>query len=163
MWVMRCFGGLKINLNKLEGQMKSDIQIPSGVKVGFFVVVLLLLITMWTTFNATDKRLKSVRVGILESLREMDENARVFIDGKPIKSAQVVIKDLCLMGEHRAHHSHPGKRFRIRVDGSDNSVILELGRDSEIQTEYWVFNPQSEFFKDTIIGSFQSEFLSDYP
>lgn len=141
----------------------NTINIPSGVKAAFVIVILLLLAVTGAFFFITGNQLDSVRVEMLKSLHEMEGSAKVFIDGNPVQSPQRIIEDLGSIRPHRAHHSHPEERFVVRVVSQTNSVVLELGRDSEIRTEYWVFNPKLSVFEDSIIGSFQTDALSKYP
>lgn len=57
-----------------------------------------------------------------------------------------------------AHHSHPIDKIKIEIFTDKEKIMVELGRDSQNKTEYWVF------YNDTSreIGRIETEYFDRY-
>ena len=82
-----------------------------------------------------------VRSQVLAFLNSLPAQHGVFINGKPAQNPEVVLATLRTVAPLMAHHSHPTSTVRIEVQTKGKSLNLQLGRDSGVSQEYWVFYP----------------------
>lgn len=129
----------------------------------FVLFIAALLVMAGFLFFVHENKLGAIRHEVLTELGETGHGYSVFVDDESVQNQAGIVEALLSIKPHRGHHSHPEDRFVVRVEGQKNSVVLELGRDSEIKTEYWIFNPRPSVFKDSVIGCVHTDVFNDYP
>jgi hypothetical protein len=82
-----------------------------------------------------------IRNDACEFLSSAGKNVTVTVEGMAVTDARPVIAALRQMSSRLAHHSHPEKVIHVTVTEGGQTLRLNLGRDSERPTEYWVFYP----------------------
>ena len=135
-------------------------QIPHSVKGIFVIVVLSLVIAGSILEYKSDQQITQIREDIIEAISNIGTNAWVIVDGVIVKQPYKLFEDLMTMDKHRGHHSCPEMRIRLSITNSSQSITLDVGRDSEIPTEYWIFDPNKSYLE--CIGSFRTESLSKW-
>jgi hypothetical protein len=63
------------------------------------------------------------------------------VDGRPAADPERLLSALRQITPHNYHHSHPTVFHRVQLQTSEGSLELQLGRDSAVPNEYWVFYP----------------------
>ena len=118
---------------------KSDRKVPTGWKktgyatiAAFFIPIIMIFILSFTVE-------KIVRHEVKTWLENVSEDAIVSINNEVIRKPQTVIDDLRKLATVSAHHSHATKRIRIAIKDNDQGLVIDLGRDSQLPQEYWVF------------------------
>ena len=103
-----------------------------------------------------------VRLQVLSFINSLPSQYTVFINGKLIQNAEEVLATLRTVAPITAHHSHPTSRLHIEVRTTSHCLQLELGRDSGISQEYWVFNPSYDVTALNEIGRITTSVFNDY-
>ena len=80
-----------------------------------------------------------VRREVKTFLNNVSSNAVVEINKQQIENKVQVIEELIKVAPLTAHHSHSTKRIHINIIDGDEGLVIELGRDSSRDQEYWVF------------------------
>jgi hypothetical protein len=132
--------GAVVLIKSLLGKWwKSDRKVPSGWKktgyatiAAFFIPIIMIFI-----FSFTVKKI--VRHEVKTWLENVSDGAIVSINNEVIREPQTVIDELRKLAALPAHHSYATKRIRIAIKDNDQGLVIDLGRDSELPREYWVF------------------------
>jgi hypothetical protein len=65
----------------------------------------------------------------------------VHVNGMPAADPERLLSALRQIAPHNYHHSHPTVFHRVQLQTSEGPLELQLGRDSTVPNEYWVFYP----------------------
>jgi hypothetical protein len=82
-----------------------------------------------------------IKDDVCKFLSSARKNLTVTVEGMTVKDVQPVILALQQISSQLGHHSHPEKIIHVTVTEEGQTLRLNLGRDSERPTEYWVFYP----------------------
>jgi len=104
----------------------------------------------------------TVRKNVITFLDNVSPEATVTINGQLIVNPLQVIGELRKVYPFLGHGSHDTNRFRIEVIDNKRRLILELGRDSRRDREYWVFYPEYRYTSSNDIGRITTSFFDDY-
>jgi len=132
--------GAVVVIKSLIGKWwKSDRKAPPvWKKVGyaaiaaFFIPIIMLFILSFTVK-------KIVRHEVKAWLENVSDGAVVRINNEAIQKPITVIEEMRKLTAYPAHHSHATKRIRIAIRDNDQGLVIDLGRDSKLPQEYWVF------------------------
>jgi hypothetical protein len=86
----------------------------------------------------------------------------VTVNGSAMANEGTIFADLKSVHTAMGHHSHPTKMFRVDVEAGGKTVEFNLGRDSQVPQEYWVYVPNPEGRGITEIGRIVTSALDDY-
>jgi hypothetical protein len=77
------------------------------------------------------------------------------VNHEPVSDADAakIVSALQQTSSVLGHHSHPTKKIRVDINSEKGNITLELGRDSQIPEEYWVFYPKYRLTSNYEIGS----------
>jgi hypothetical protein len=137
-------------------------KIPLGWKIVPFVAIACFILPIESTFIIAAPMDRTIMTETLRFLNSLSDNANVIINGKAVDNPSDVISKLKTLAKIQAHHSHPTQRIRIQVLNSDYSLTLELGRDSDIPSEYWVFYPGYRHSRLNEIGRINTTIFDKY-
>ncbi len=137
-------------------------KIPLGWKIVPFVAIACFILPIELTFLIAAPMDRTIRKETLRFLNSLSDNANVIINGKTVDNPSDVISNLKSLAKMQAHHSHPTQRIRIKVLSSDYSLTLELGRDSDMPSEYWVFYPGYRHSRLNEIGRINTTIFDKY-
>jgi len=137
-------------------------KIPLGWKIVPFVAIACFILPIQSTFLIAAPMERMIRTETLKFLNSLSDNANVIINGKTVDNPSDVISRLQTLATIQAHHSHPTNRIRIQVLSSDYSLTLELGRDSDIPSEYWIFYPGYRHTQLNEIGRITTNIFDGY-
>ena len=98
----------------------------------FFLPIIIIFILSFTVK-------KIVRHEVKTWLENVSDDATVSINNEVIRKPQTVIDELRKLAAIPAHHSYATKRIRIAIRDNDQGLVIDLGRDSQLPQEYWVF------------------------
>lgn len=98
----------------------------------FFLPIIIIFILSFTVK-------KIVRHEVKTWLENVSDDATVSINNEVIRKPQTVIDELRKLAALPAHHSYATKRIRIAIRDNDQGLVIDLGRDSQLPQEYWVF------------------------
>lgn len=104
----------------------------------------------------------SARDKVRSFLDEVTTDVTVSVNGQQVKDPNEIIAGLLKVAPLPAHHTHATKRFRIEVSSNEGILVLELGRDSRRQQEYWVFWPEYRYTSRNEIGRITTNLFDDY-
>ncbi|MBL7214559.1 MAG: hypothetical protein ISS71_02640 [Phycisphaerae bacterium] len=82
-----------------------------------------------------------IRHKVVPFLHSASADARVYINSKPVADPNRFIAVLSEVKPYPAHHSHALDTFEVRIESNEQTLTLQLGRDSSYENEYWVFFP----------------------
>jgi hypothetical protein len=105
---------------------------------------------------------KTLRAEVIRFVRNVSSDATVMVNGQIVMNSQNVVSEVAKLTKTAAHHSHPTTRIRVDLIDADRRLTLELGRDSELPNEYWVFCPEYRFTKMNEIGRITTDIFTDY-
>ena len=115
---------------------------PRNIKKSIRVGAILLGQTFLTWFIASGL-LWTIQLQARKELKEfLCKNDFVLkIDGKEIDSenSKVIITELRTIDNIAAHHSHPTNKTDVQIISDNETINLSLEKDSDIDSEYWVF------------------------
>jgi hypothetical protein len=95
-------------------------------------------------------------------LQQPPEQLHVLVNGRPVQNGDEIVLSLRAIASHSAHHSHPTTHIRVEIRHSQRNLVLELGRDSGIPREYWVFCPTGGITSSNEIGRITSPLFDGY-
>jgi hypothetical protein len=138
--IVALFLGAVVLTKSLFGKWwKSDRKAPTGWKktgyatiAAFFIPIIMIFILSFTVK-------KIVRHEVKTWLENVSDDAIVSINDEVIRKPQTVIDELRKLAVRPAHHSHATKRIRVAITDNDQGLVIDLGRDSQLPQEYWVF------------------------
>ena len=131
-------------------------------KVVFWVFVVIFVLGGALSFHIAHEK-ETKRTYVVNFLRELNDNAAIYVDGQVVAHPDDVIMTLLTLRKSAPHHSHPDAAFQVKVRTGEEQLKLVLGRDSDIKTEYWVylvdkFPTGNEFPSDNdLIGSIDEQ------
>ena len=102
------------------------------------------------------------RQAALSFLQQPADRLHVYVNGRPVQNGDEVVYSLRRITTYWAHHSHPTTRIRVEIRDSERSLVLELGRDSAVPREYWVFCPSTGIASSNEIGRLTSSLFDGY-
>jgi hypothetical protein len=105
---------------------------------------------------------KTLKSEVTRFVRNISSGATVMVNGQTVRNPENVISEMAKLTKSDAHHSHPTIRIRVDLIDGNRRLTLELGRDSELPTEYWVFCPDYRFTKMNEIGRITTDIFADY-
>jgi len=118
---------------------KSDRKAPTVWKnVGYAAIaafILPLIISFILSFTVEI----IVRHEVKTWLENVSDDAIVSINNEVIQKPLTVIEELRKLAAMPAHHSYATKRIRVAITDNDQGLVIDLGRDSQLPQEYWVF------------------------
>jgi hypothetical protein len=132
--------------------------VPFPIKsVAFFVTPILV------AFGAASVAATMERRSALAFLEQSPGRLHVSVNGRPVPNGDDVVLSLKRITPYWAHHSHPTTRIRVEVrDNSARNLVVELGRDSDVPREYWVFSPASAITLRNDIGRVTTSVFDSY-
>jgi hypothetical protein len=97
-------------------------------------------------------------------LADIGEAYQISINGEFTEEKAEVLAMLHNMDNRpfQAHKSHPTKRIKIAIGEHGEVLKLELGRDSQLPREYWVFYPKYENTRENEIARVTTSILDRY-
>jgi hypothetical protein len=104
----------------------------------------------------------AARQAALSFLQHSPDQFHVYVNGRPVQNGDEVLLSLRGISKYWAHHSHPTTRIRVEIRDSQRNHVLELGRDSGIPREYWVFCPTGRITSSNEIGRVTSPLFDGY-
>jgi hypothetical protein len=126
------------------------------------ILVIGMFVAVPSFFLFCEWRRGRARSYVRETLRRMGPEAVVIADGTTPARNRELLDDLAGISWVFGHKSHAGRRFRVLVRSGEEELELELGRDSQIPTEYWVYFPDWSWFADyNEIGRIRTSLLDD--
>jgi hypothetical protein len=84
---------------------------------------------------------RTIRREVRNYLQSATDKAQIFIDGKAVNNPAQILMVIRKLTPYAAHHSHAENRFELHIVDSDQNLTLQLGRDSQISHEYWIYYP----------------------
>lgn len=128
------------------------------LKSGAFFVVL------FVSFFMVDRIMSSsLRNTVKSFLNNVSPEASVKVKGKFVKKPKEIIEVVKGVQPLPAHHSHETEMIHIEIISRDDSLLLELGRDSQRSKEYWVSYPKFFSFTTEIhIGGIITNLFDEY-
>jgi hypothetical protein len=128
---------------------------------GIFAVVCF-VVPIQVSFTVGSSMEKILRAEVIRFVRNISSEATVMVNGQTISNSQGAIYEVAKLAQLDAHHSHPTIRIHVKIIDENRMLMLELGRDSELPTEYWVFCSAYNFTKLNEIGRIRTNFFNDY-
>ena len=122
----------------------------------FFAIPIMLAIA------CADAASSVARSHVLKVLRSSSGSTTVLINGIPSNKQQEIIQVLGAIDSAWAHHSHPTKRITVEIRSGMDNLVLQLGRDSDRQQEYWVFFPMYSVTDKNKIGRITTSLFDSY-
>lgn len=97
-------------------------------------------------------------------LENTEEAYLVSINGAIAKEKNEVLAMLHSMDNRafQAHHSHPTKHIKVTIESHGKILELQLGRDSQLPQEYWVFYPKYGHTRVNEIARVTTSILDGY-
>jgi len=127
--------------------LKIAIWVLSAIAVDLFVSDL-------TTLTARDK--------VKSYLNELSSDVKVSVNGQLVENPNEVITELRKVAPLTAHGSHDTIRVPIEITDHNETLLIELGRDSTNVQEYWVFYPKHRYTSKNEIGRIITDIFDDY-
>ena len=125
------------------------------IRIGIlFVVQLILLIISQIMYDVNeDKRMRKRVIDIIDN-----KSFQILLNGNILDSTKkrAFAKDLKLIKNISAHHSHPIDTIETQIISSKDTINLIIGQDSQDSTEYWAFIYTDHNFRRYEIGRFYS-------
>ena len=118
---------------------KSDRKAPTVWKHVGYATIAAFILPIIIIFILSFTVKKIVRHEVKTWLENVSVDAIVSINNEVIRKPQTVIDELRKLARLPAHHSHATKRIRIAIRDNDQGLVIDLGRDSQLPQEYWVF------------------------
>jgi hypothetical protein len=122
----------------------------------FFAVSCLLGIVTGVTATTLVKRTT------LAFLKQQSDHLQVYVNERPASNGAPIVETLRGLRSYHAHHSHATTRIRVEIRGPQTSLVLDLGRDSDLPNEYWVFSPVSFITSSNEIGKIRTALFDRY-
>jgi hypothetical protein len=119
------------------------------------VVTIAILVILHSVFNVYVKR-------ELESILN-SPNYELYVKHKNItiqEKAELKTK-LCALINPPPNHSGPDRYIKVLIKANDISLFLELGRDDQDTTLYWVFVDKYKVTKSNDIGKIKTEIFNE--
>lgn len=104
----------------------------------------------------------SVRDKVKDYLNKVSTDATVIVNEQSFRYPNKVISELKKVAPMAGHGSHATKRVVIEVVSGNETLILELGRDSSNDQEYWVFYPKYRYTSSNEFGRIITDIFDDY-
>lgn len=134
---------------------RREIRWPQRISTIFFVVPILANFAL-TSILAAQARLEVQRYLV------QAHDAKVSIDGKQVRDSARVLQAFRGITWIPAHHSHPIRRISVVVRSEAGDLTLDLGRDSQVPEEYWVFYPAYHATSNSEIDRIASNVFNSY-
>ena len=80
----------------------------------------------------------------------------------PAADADKIVSALKQTSPALGHHSHPTIRVRVDINSERGNMTFELGRDSALPQEYWVFYPKYRVTSNYEIGRVTTPVFDQY-
>jgi hypothetical protein len=84
------------------------------------------------------------------------------VNERPASNGAAIVETLRGLRSYHAHHSHATTRIRVEIRGPQTSLVLDLGCDSDLPNEYWVFSPVSFITSSNEIGKIRTALFDRY-
>jgi hypothetical protein len=156
------FGVIFLVQSLVGKRWKTGRKTPLAWKIFGIFAVVCFVVPIQVSFMVGGSMKKTLRAEVIRFLKNITPEATVMVNGKTIQNSQNVISEMAKLTKLAAHHSHPTIRIHAEVIDENRRLRLELGRDSELPTEYWVFCPDYRFTKLNEIGRITTNFFNDY-
>ncbi len=124
--------------------------------VMLFVVSVVVAITIAQLATSYSRR------QMLKFIQTLSEPYTVYVNNQPAPHPDRVIAALKAVAPQLASHSHSTTRIRIDIQSQNGNITLELGRDSAISQEYWVFYPKYQITSNNEIGRITTPVFDGY-
>ncbi|MBL7189799.1 MAG: hypothetical protein ISS70_26005 [Phycisphaerae bacterium] len=146
----------------IGGWWKKDKKTPIAWKIVPVIAIALFLLPIWLTSDLDKRMSEIIRAKIVEFLTNVSDEVIVIINDEVVDNPGDVISTLATLGTGKTIKWPSGKRFRIQVVDSGHSLTLELGRDSWLNTAYWVFYPGYRHTRLNKIGGIKTTIFYKY-
>jgi hypothetical protein len=83
-------------------------------------------------------------------LAEISNASEVRMNGEQVNDPRALLLALRLVDHVWAHHSHPMVPIRIELIDRGETTNVVIARDSQRQTEFWVFRPGANRLNDPL-------------
>jgi len=141
---------------------KTGRKTPLAWKIFGIFAIVCFVVPIQASFMVGGSMEKTLRAEVIRFLGNISSEATVMVNGQTVQNPQDVISEVAKLTKLDAHHSHPTIRIHVDIINEDRRLRLELGRDSELPTEYWIFCPDYRFTKMNEIGRITTDVFSDY-
>jgi hypothetical protein len=112
---------------------------PAGL---LYMGILFSAAPVMLAFVISDVLIVKARGQVIDFLNDLDDRAVVRINDAPIEDPEGIVVELRKIAALKPHHSHSEGRIAVVLENGVSKLELELGRDSEIPNEYWVYYPK---------------------
>ena len=153
------FNQIKYLKRRAATKLNPDLVVGFPVKsVMFFAVPLLIAIGLSQSMTSL-----ALDEG-LDFVRGLSGEYKVYVNHEPVSDADAekIVSALRQTSSVLGHHSHPTKRIRVDINSEKGNITLELGRDSQISEEYWVFYPKYSLTSTNEIGRITTPVFDQY-
>jgi hypothetical protein len=123
--------------------------------VGLFIIPIIFVFILSGAMESL------AREKVIDFLRGESDDVLVIVDSKTVQDARQVVNELSKVAPMLAHHSHPTVRIHITIKRRNETLALQLGRDSDISQEYWVFYPEYYFTSINEIGRIRTKIFDN--
>jgi ABC-type multidrug transport system fused ATPase/permease subunit len=141
---------------------KLDRKIPTGWKktgyatiAAFFLPIIMIFILSFAIEKIVWREVKTW-------LENVSDNAIVSINNEVNQKPQTVIDELKKLVAIPAHHSHATKRIRIAIKDNEEGLVIDLGRDSQLPQEYWIFYLGYKYTRVNEIGRITTNLFDNF-
>jgi hypothetical protein len=141
---------------------KAGRKTPLVWKIFGIFAVICFIVPIQVSFMVGGSIEKKLRPEVIRFVKNISSETTVMVNGQIISNSQDAISEVAKLTQPAAHHSHPTIRIHVEIINEDRRLRLELGRDSELPTEYWVFCPDYRFTNMNEIGRITTDFFNDY-
>jgi hypothetical protein len=155
-------GAIFLIRSLIVGWWKKSKKTPVAWKTVPVVAIALFLLPIWLTYDLDERMSTILRTEILKFLTNVSDEVIVIINDKVVDNPRDVISTLATLGTGKTIKWPSEERFRIQVVGSGHSLTLELGRDSWLNTTYWVFYPGYRHTRLNEIGGIKTTMFYKY-
>jgi len=141
-------------MNKPESESPSVL--PRFVPI-FIIGSMVLIAAVWIAAALRGDPSLTARLRVSEALNELGTVSAVQVNDETMENTQEIVAALRTLAGHAAHHSYPTARFAVTVTGTSGTLSLELARDSDIPTEFYVYDPKDPVNPNRYVGSLRTE------
>lgn len=98
----------------------------------------------------------AVRKDVVNFIEQNEGNITLVVNGDKIERSGPLLHDLKFLNSVTAHHSHPSERMVIELNTPKENRRILVDQDSQIENEFWVFDPRYRTTKGNEIGRIRS-------
>jgi hypothetical protein len=153
------FNTIKYLKRRAATKLNPDLVVgyPSKSLMAFAVPLLMALALGQTVASFSLKEALNVLPGL-------SGNYKVYVNHEAVSDADAekIVSALQQTSSVLGHHSHDTKRIRVDINSEKGNITLELGRDSQVPQEYWVFYPKYRVTSNYEIGRIRTPVFDQY-